>query len=140
MGWEMIEDDWSAGASAYERWAASLRQRPGVIPFGNAYNAQCWAEARRLAERFVERVAARNEHVPLLRDAHAALKRCADALQQVAKAFPFPGKEQDLSETAARQAADALREAKAGDVDAIAALRSALASWNRPRRSPGDAE
>jgi hypothetical protein len=139
MSWKMIEEDWSSGAAAYDRWAASLRERPDVIPFGNAYNAQCWAEARRLAERYVDRVATRNPHVSGLRRAHAALKRSADALQRVGEIFPFPGKADDLNEKNRREATDVLAAARAADVDALAALETAMQTWKRPKRAPGDA-
>jgi hypothetical protein len=140
MSWQMYEgDDWSAGAAAYDRWARSLVERKDVIPFGNAYNAQCWAEARQCAERYVERVAARTLHVPLLREAQRAFKRSADALEGVAKLFPFPGNVNDLSDANRRAAAEALRDAKVGDVAALAALQNALTDWKRPKRSPRDA-
>jgi hypothetical protein len=139
MNWSPVEEDWGYGARAYDVWAKSLLERDDVIPFGNAYNAQCWAESRRFAERFVDRVATRNPHVPGLHQAREALRRSADALQRVAERFPFPGSADDLSETNRRAAADALGDAKEGEVAALAALRSAMQAWKRPKRSPGDA-
>jgi len=138
MSWRPIEEDWATGPAAFELWARSLEKNEAAA-FGNAYNAQCWAEARRFAEQFVERVAARNEHVPLLRDAHAAFKRSADALERVGKLFPFPGSPDHLTESARRDGADALRAAKGAETEAGNLLRDALSSWKRPKRSPGDA-
>ena len=139
MSWQMFDDNWSAGAAAYDRWANSLLSRKDVIAFGNAYNAQCWEEARRLAATFVDRVAARTPHVPALRAAQQGLQRAATGLKRVAELFPFPGKDEDLSDANRKAAADALRDAKEGDVAALAALRCAIASWKAPKRSPGDA-
>jgi hypothetical protein len=139
MSWQMFDADWSSGAAAYDRWANALRSRDDVIPFGNAYNAQCWEEARRLAATFIDRVATRNPHIPALRDAHAGFNRSAAAIKKVAELFPFPGGKEDLSHPKRQSAADALLDAKEGDVRALDALRRALQNWKRPQRTPGDA-
>ena len=138
MSADPLEEDWGVGASAFDVWSRSLENNEAAT-FGNAYNAQCWAEARRLAERFVARVAERNENVPPLRLAHAALKRSADALADVAELFPFPGKAEDLSDSARRQAAERLRAAKAADADALTLLRDAMKSWKGLERAARDA-
>jgi hypothetical protein len=139
MSWEMFDADWSSGAAAYDRWANALRTRSDVIPFGNGYNAQCWEEARRLAATFVDRVATRNPHVRALRDAHAGFRRSAEALKKVAELFPFPAAKEDLNDAKRQAGADALLDAKEGDLRALDSLRQAMRNWKRPQRAPSDA-
>jgi len=138
MSERFTDHDLASGVDAYDLWVDQLQQNKAVA-FGNAYNAQCWAEARRLAERFVGGIAERNPAVPALREAHAAFKRSAEAMERVAKTFPFPGMPEHLNEPAPRTAAEALRMAQAADADALKVLQQSLVSWNRPKRSPGDA-
>jgi hypothetical protein len=122
------DDRYAYGADAFEAWARWLEDER-AMPFGNAYNAQCWAEARRLAERFVGRVAARNEAVaePLVL-AQASLTRCADLLARVAILFPFHGKH-EITADARREATDLLRQARYADAKALTELEMALDGW-----------
>lgn len=125
-------DDYSHGVAAYDTWIEAMKGED-VIPLGNAYNAQCWHDARHLAGRFVDRLAGRNAVVaePLAR-AHGALVRAAEALKVLAQRFPFPGHADQLTPANRTAATDALHAAQSADRDAAAALAEAIAQWPRP--------
>ena len=62
MNWRMLGSDYGCGIDAYDRWIEALKSDELNL-FGNAYNGYCWAEARRLAEKFLNRVASRNSTI-----------------------------------------------------------------------------
>jgi hypothetical protein len=96
----------------------------------NAYNAHCWADARRLAATFVDRVAGRNDSITPLRAAHAALGATADALEQVATLFPFPPATKDAPDAKVRKdASEALKSAHRADAEALKQLSAAIDAW-----------
>jgi hypothetical protein len=77
------------GAAAYDTWIASLRSGRAER-FGCGYNTACYAEGRRFAQRFLERMAGRRPlAADLLRTASEAYRDAAVALEQVAEVFPF---------------------------------------------------
>jgi len=51
--------NYQTGAAAYDPWTAEL-QAGWADAGGNSYNAACYAEGRRFAREFLERVARRN--------------------------------------------------------------------------------
>lgn len=54
----------ATGLKAYDNWTAGLENNT-AHPFGNAYNTQCWAEAKGFAQGFLQRVALRNPRLQL---------------------------------------------------------------------------
>jgi len=121
---------WTTGlAAAYGAWVAAM-ESGDFIPFGAAYNAQCWAESRALGRDFLGRVAARCPFAsePLGRAAEA-YGESADHLARVAGLFPFPPRGEAPVEAATRQeAAEALRAAQMAETRAHEALVAALAA------------
>ena len=118
------------GQAAYDAWIAALQQNKAHV-FGNSYNAQCWAEAKRFARDFLSRVAGRNKAAadPLNR-AVAAYSQAADAMGKVAELFPFPDTEKNVEDAVVRQQAiQALKTAKEAEARAVAALNQAAEKW-----------
>jgi hypothetical protein len=106
------------GLRAYERWIAALEVNRADM-FGNAYNAQCWAEAKRSAHAFLPRVAARHpDAAPALERATAHYAVVAEAMNRVATLFPFPPRGE--IEDAAKRVEAAERLAVARDAEALA--------------------
>lgn len=123
---------YATGLKAYDLWMESLFEKRVGNGFGNAYNAQCWSDARRLAHAFVHRMAARNDSParPHLKSAAEALRRVATEMEQVATLFPFPGHVEQLHQAAVMRACDALATARQAEAEALDALRQALAAWD----------
>jgi hypothetical protein len=129
MSWRIMDPKYASSDAAYELWISEL-QTNQAEPMGLAYNAQCWADARRLAERFVDRLAGRIKVVASkLTAAHGHLARCADALERVAKLFPFPAPGKPMSADTRHSAIEALRTARTADIDALVALRETATAW-----------
>jgi hypothetical protein len=129
---------YGCGLRAYDVWVAALEQNK-ANPFGNAYNAQCWAEARRFARDFLARVAERS---PVVADsvtlAHEAYADSAAAMQRVAELFPFPPADEPVSAESRAAAINALREAQAAEARAAAALAEAVETdWEPAAQAAG---
>ncbi len=126
--------DWRYGVDAYQMWMKAL---PGgqVTAFGNSYCAQCFADAKRLAEGFLARLAKRNPAAEgPLSDAMIAYQECADAMKKVADVFPFPpqGNEPVKDEKTIASACEGLRAAEAAETRGVKALEIALeAMWTK---------
>jgi hypothetical protein len=135
---EMLNHTWGdpeyrMGREAYDFWIAAL-EADKADAFGNSYNAQCWAEAKRFARDFVGRLAARNENVaePLHR-AQVAYAEAADAMGKVAQLFHFPDTENKVGDPENRaKAVAALKVAKAADERAATAMAEAAKLWPKP--------
>jgi hypothetical protein len=114
----------------YDNWIAALDAGNADV-FGNSFNAQCWAEAKRFARDFVQRLAKRNKPVAgPLNDAAAAYVQVAEAMDRVAHLFPIDDPKENVKDRAIRtQAMNALRVAKAAEVRAAEALTKAAANW-----------
>jgi hypothetical protein len=121
------DPNYQSGAAAYDRWIEELQNRRADAG-GNSYNAACYAEGRRLAREFLERVSGRNPSVARLLGAAAQeYAAAAEAMQQVAALFPFRAQYGSLveDEPAIREAAQALRKARDAEslaVDQLAAV------------------
>jgi hypothetical protein len=119
--------DYGFGLAAYDVWIAALEGNR-ANPFGNAYNAQCYAEGRRFAHEFLYRVARRNpdlaEPVGRAADAYGEV---ADAMGEVATLFPFPQGGQVGEESVRAKAVGHLRTAEAAETRAAEALAEACA-------------
>jgi hypothetical protein len=116
------------GPDAYAAWAEHLRAGRAAV-LGNSYNAQCWAEARRCAHAFLDRLVNKTEaRYPILIEARDAFHTVADRLRQVAELFPFTSAEGVVEDGAViDEAADLLAAAGAAEQQALDALRTMLA-------------
>lgn len=127
--------DYVYGPAAYDMWADALRAHRADSG-GNAYNAACYAEGRRFAGEFLERMAKRNEFAAgELNRAAADYAKAADATAQVAKLFPFPGEwgEKIEDDNIIGEAAGALKAAKDAESDAIKTLtKVTVLDWPKP--------
>jgi hypothetical protein len=124
--------EYRRGLEAYDVWIAALTAGKADA-FGNSYNAQCWAEAKRFAHEFLLRLAGRNESVaaPLGRAAEAYAE-AAKHMGVVAELFPFPDTEGKVNDPEARsKVIEALRAARAAEARAMAAVLEAAAQWPR---------
>lgn len=119
-----IADGLATGREAYSTWIAALESDRGNA-FGNSYNAQCWAEARRFAAAFLDRLAGRHDQTPALRRAADQMLTCATRLQAVKNLFPFPGQPDHLNADACQKARDALSQAAEAETLALDALADA---------------
>jgi hypothetical protein len=112
------------GVAAYDTWIESLRaQRAGR--FGCGYNAACYAEGRRYAQRFLERMAERRPlAADLLRRAAESYDEAAGAVQQVSEIFPFDrAAEGPITDAAAiARAAEQLARARRAEARAMSIL------------------
>ncbi len=124
---------YASGLAAYDQWIGAL-EADRAMPFGNSYNAQCWAEAKRFAAEFLRRLAARNEAVAgPLGKAAAAYGEAAAEMAKVAGLFPFPDPEEKVKDAEVRgKAIESLRGARSAEARAMAALREAAAQWREP--------
>jgi len=129
---------YGTGLKAFDVWVRALEQNK-ADPFGNAYNAQCWAEARRLARDFLARVAERNPAVAdSVTRAHEAYVDSAAAMRRVAELFPFPAKDGVASADNRQAAIAALRDAQAAETKAAAALMEAVETdWESAAAAAG---
>jgi hypothetical protein len=122
------------GAAAYDRWIGELEARR-ADGGGNSYNAACYAEGRRFAREFLERVVARNPSVagplgPAIQDYTGA----AQAMERVTALFPFPGPWGTVVEDqqAIGEAVEALRAARDAESRAVDRLAEVAAmEWTR---------
>jgi hypothetical protein len=80
------------GADGYDYWISEMKAKH-ADGFGLSYNAACYAEGRRLAKTNIERASKRNDFIgEELMKACELYKTAFEAMDQVAKMFPFPGK------------------------------------------------
>ncbi len=116
------------GAAAYDLWMAALESQQ-ADPMGNSYCAACYAEARRQAQHFIERIARRHHRAEeLLMEASLAFATTADALERISTLFPFPGHVDALRDQATiAEARDDLTIARDADEEAIDLLTQARA-------------
>ena len=122
---------YSMGLKAYGAWIRALEDESiwenGESRFGNAYNAQCWWEAKHFAHHFTERVAERNEKLAKpLTLAAKAYEETAEAMARLAQLFPFPPGEQVLDGAVRAEAILALSAAEAAERKAVAALEEVV--------------
>jgi len=114
------------GLEAYDWWIKALETNTADA-FGNAYNSQCYAEAKRYARDFLGKVASRNKKVaePLSK-AVEHYTGTVDAMSLLAKLFPFPPGEEVKDEKTRAKAVKALKRAKKSEKKAVEALEDAL--------------
>ncbi|HUT58626.1 MAG TPA: hypothetical protein VNA25_12345 [Phycisphaerae bacterium] len=113
---------YATGLAAYDRWIAALQSNKAA-GFGNAYNAQCWAEARQFAYKFLQRLAERSPGNSALKEAADAYGQVAEPMAKVAKLFPFFGEKKEVENADTRAAAcQHLAAAKTAEARGLAAL------------------
>jgi hypothetical protein len=112
------------GADGYDVWIEALRSER-ADRFGCGYNAACYAESRRFAQQFFERMSTRRPLAAnLLGDAAESYREAADAMGRVSEVFPFSHDESGPITAAAKieQAAGFLAEARDAEARAMACL------------------
>ncbi len=130
LGRPSVFREYGFGLESYGTWIEAL-EADQAVGFGNAYNAQCWAEAKGYARAWLERVAARQKKVRApLRRAAAIYADVETAMRCVAELFPFPEEEETADPDRRRKAIECLREAHASELRAYEALKAAIyADW-----------
>jgi hypothetical protein len=113
------------GVDGYEAWIEALTAGRAER-FGTGYNAACYAEGRRFARQFLERMSARRPlAASLLREATEAYRDAAAAMGRLSEVFPF-GHEEQGPITAAEKIEEAtglLTQARVAESRAMASLR-----------------
>ena len=113
---------YGSGLGAYDRWIAALEKNRAEM-FGNAYNAQCWAEAKRFAHAYLPRVATRHpDAASALTVATARYADVVQAMNRVAELFPFPPGGEVEDEAKRAEAAEMLGKARDAETLALAPL------------------
>jgi hypothetical protein len=129
-----MDPSYQTGVAAYDRWIEELQARRADAG-GNSYNAACYAEGRRFAREFLERVAGRNPSVAgALEPAVQEYAAAAQAMDRVAALFPFPGPWGTVveDEQAIGEAVAALRTARDAESRAVERLAAIAAmEWAR---------
>ena len=122
--------EYGFGLESYPVWIEAL-ESDSAIGFGNAYNAQCWAEAKGFARAWLERVAERQKKVRVpLRRAAEMYADVETAMRCVAELFPFPEDGETADEGNRQKAVACLQEAHAAEIRAVEALQAAVhADW-----------
>ncbi len=118
------------GVPGIELWIESLKQHQ-ALKFGNAYNAACYAQARRYAHSFIRRLAEKHPVASApLNQAAEAYDRCASALGRVSELFPFKGAEEGMvdDDVKIKEAVGSLELAKAAEAQAVQSLAKAIDS------------
>jgi len=116
------------GLEAYDWWIDALEANKAA-DFGNAYNAQCWSEAKNFAKEFLKRIASRNEKPrEALNKAVSYYEEVCSAMSEIAGIFPFPPGDQLKDEKNRSQAIKALKVAEKAEEKAVKHLRKALES------------
>jgi hypothetical protein len=127
------------GAQAYELWIDALRSGRAER-FGCGYNTACYAEARRFAQRFFERMSARRPlAADLLRKVAESYRQAADAMKGVSEIFPFIREEHGTIADSVRieRATTLLARAHDAERRAMSAL-SDITHMKAPEPPPAD--
>lgn len=121
-------EPYRAGLAGYALWAASLRDPERELdPWGAAYNARVWYEARANAAAFLQEAGdclGEAPLVPALRQAAAHYRQAAEALGQVV--LLFPPAEDGLGQVQRQRAADLIEQAARAGEAGVVALAEAL--------------
>lgn len=112
------------GAEAYDLWIEALRAKH-ANRFGCGYDAACYAEGRRFAQQFFERMSARRPlAADLLGRAAEFYREAADAMAGVSELLPFSPDAEGQVSSAARidRSAELLARARDSEAQAISLL------------------
>jgi len=132
-------DRYAGGLAGYDEWIKALESGKSTDGLGPAYNAQCWAECRRNAAKFLELAAKRLADKGLDRDLDSAdfcYRKVSGNLDAVAKLFPFDHRDRKAMNA---NWADKARRAKAAELlrDARVWERKGLISLAKIAKSLG---
>lgn len=121
---------YGSGLDGYKVWIAAMESGK-AHDFGNAYNAQCWAEAKTFAREHLKRVAKRNEKPSeILNEAVLHYENVCAAMNEIAKLFPFPPQDQLKDEKNRKAAIEHLKAAHEAETKAVGAMQKAIrAEW-----------
>jgi hypothetical protein len=116
-----------AGISGYDLWIAEVEEGTAQ-PFGMAYNAAVWSECRTQAVAFLEEAQKKlpKDWRQLLENARVFYKGVAEALDSLAKLYPFsqPMHEKCIGiDARSKQAASLLRQARDAESKGLEGLR-----------------
>lgn len=112
------------GADGYDLWIEALRAKR-ANRFGCGYNAACYAEGRRFAQQFFERMSVRRPiAAQLLRQVAQSYREAADAMQGISEIFPFRHDAEGHISSAAtiEEASELLSKARGAEGSATAFL------------------
>jgi hypothetical protein len=114
------------GLDAYNFWIRAL-ETDKANDFGNAYNSQCWSEAKQFAREFLKRAAGRSkEPAAILKEAISHYDTVCAAMDEVAKIFPFPPQDQLKDEKNRTAAIGHLKKAQEAETKAVEAMSRAV--------------
>jgi hypothetical protein len=130
---QLTEDNYVAGALAYNTWADVLEKAPqkDILYHGNSYVNECTLEAKDLAAAFLDRLAKKYESEPFsayLREAAENFNEIVGLLKSFQNIFPF-ALEGDLSEEKRLEGAKILRKAIPYEKQALSLMKKALDAW-----------
>jgi hypothetical protein len=133
--WHTPGRTYAYGEAAYDSWIEALEARRADAG-GNSYSAACYAEGRRFARDFYGRLAMRHAFADEKMElASRRYGHAADAMDEVAKLFPFSGafgKPVD-DDAAIKQAIPLLRDAQEAESQAVIHLTQILEmDWSQP--------
>ena len=133
VGGQLTEENYIAGANAYEEWASVLEiGAPNTVLYhGNSYVNECTLEARAIASSFLKRLALKysdDPFSPILVEAATKYSEIVLLLQSFQKLFPFAF-EGDLSEERRVRGAKLLRDAIPLENEALTLLNEAQKTW-----------
>jgi hypothetical protein len=123
--WKPTANHPGRGQSAYSAWLDALR-REDFIPFGVAYNTIVYADAKRHAHRYLERLVEQKAFDGLepARDAYATV---ASKLARVAELIPFRGPASRVDKAALPEVISLLAESAEQEARARSAIEQVLA-------------
>lgn len=131
-GMESAMPGYVQGLAAYEVWAEAFRSGE-VDPFGNAYNAAVYSDARQYATHFLlmwssncPRLQASPEEQVLLARAAVCYARASEALVRLRTLFPFPTGGDPKKPDHVREDVGLLTEAGEAEKQGVAVLRELL--------------
>ncbi len=131
----LTEENYVAGAPAYEEWANVLEKAPqkNIYYHGNSYVNECILEAKSLAAAFLDRLAKKYQSEPFstyLIEAAETFNEVVNLLISFQKIFPFAF-EGDLSEEKRLEGAKILRKIIPFEEKALTLMKKALDAWNQ---------
>ena len=126
-GWGGDVEDFQAGIPAYDLWIKVLSEE-GVNAHGNGFNAQTFAELRRLAVRFLETASCRLKVATReFEQAIGHYRAVAENLKTVADLFPMPADPDYVKDRdRCRRAIEALSAAKEAEMSGLKALEQII--------------
>ena len=129
---QLTDENYIAGAQAYEEWASVLEKGTELIYHGNAYVNECTREAKVIAAEFLKRLATKYQGQPvssLLNEAAEEYSKIGSLLTSFREIFPF-AMEGEMTEEKRMKGAQILREAAPLEKQALSLLKKVCENWN----------